>query len=275
MREDADPLVELIQDFADERQGLEGVLTRLPDAVWDASSPAKGWTLRDCVAHLAESDERAAAATEGLDPSKLQRKRPAGPLLEGTVLSSGQQWAREQPVAAVLAWWQGQGERLIAGMRLYKANDRLLWAGRQMSARSFLTARLMEHWSHGLDILETAHVEAVDTDRLRHIAHLGFITRDFAYRTRGLEPPVQPLYVELTLPSGGGLVFGPPDARDKIHGPAGDFCRVVTQRIHWSDTGLQAEGELAKEFLVVAQAFAGPPGEGRPPRGPRLESRSS
>lgn len=267
MPDEADPLIELIQDFTDERQVLKKVLTTLAEPLWDAPSPAKGWTLRDCVAHLAESDERAAAAAEGLDMSQVQRRRPAGPLLEGAVLSSGQQWAREQPVASVLAWWQEQGERLIAGMRRYKANDRLPWAGRQMSARSFLTARLMEHWSHGLDILETAEIEPVDTDRLRHIAHLGYITRDFAYRTRGLEAPSQPLYVELTLPSGVELSFGPPDAQDKIRGPAGDFCRVVTQRIHWSDTDLRAEGELAQEFLVVAQAFAGPPGEGRPPKG--------
>ena len=266
MSDQADPILELIEDFAAERQVLEHVLAELADATWDLSSPAKGWTLRDCVAHLAEADERAASAAEGLDLSKVRKRRPAGPLAEGTVLSSGQQWAREQPVAVVLAWWQEEGERLTASMRRYKANDRLPWAGRQMSARSFLTARLMEHWSHGLDILETAGVEAVDTDRLRHIAHLGFITRDFAYRTRGLEPPQQPLYVDLALPSGDALHFGPPDAPQKLEGSAGDFCRVVTQRIHWSDTELRVQGELAQEFLIVAQAFAGPPGEGRPPK---------
>ena len=124
----------------------------------------------------------------------------------------------------------------------------------------------MEHWSHGLDILETAGMPAQDTDRLRHIAHLGYITREFAYKTRGMEPPTQPLRVELTLPSGAPLAFGPPDASERITGSAGDFCRVVTQRIHWSDTELRAEGDLAREFLVVAQAFAGPPGEGRPPK---------
>jgi uncharacterized protein (TIGR03084 family) len=261
-----DSLTELLNDFAAERQVLESVLATLPPQVWDAPSQAKGWTLRDCVAHLAEADERAAAAAEGLDPAKLERRRPAGPLAEGGVLSIGQQWAREQPVEAVLAWWQWEGERLTIALRRYKADDRLPWAGRQMSVRSFLTARLIEHWSHGLDILDAAGIEAVDTDRLRHIAHLGYITRDFAYRTRGLEPPSTPLYVELTLPSGASLSFGPASAADRISGSAGDFCRVVTQRIHWSDTQLRAEGALAQEFLVVAQAFAGPPGEGRPPR---------
>ena len=92
------------------------------------------------------------------------------------------------------------------------------------------------------------------------------MTRDFAYRTNGLEPPTTPLRVELTAPSGAQWVFGPEDAPDRITGPGGDFCRVVTQRIHWSDTQLAAEGERAQEFLRIAQAFAGPPGAGRPPK---------
>jgi len=124
----------------------------------------------------------------------------------------------------------------------------------------------MEHWSHGLDIHDAAGVPPVDTDRLRNIAHMGYITRDFAYRTRGLEPPTTPLYVELTAPSGETWRWGPPDAPDRIEGTAGDWCRVVTQRIHADDTSLRCKGPHAREFLSVAQAFAGPPGKGRAPK---------
>jgi hypothetical protein len=42
---------------------------------------------------------------------------------------------------------------------------------------------------------------------------------------------------------------------------------VATQRIHHLDTALRAEGALALEFLKLAQAFAGPPGPGRQPKG--------
>jgi uncharacterized protein (TIGR03084 family) len=107
----------------------------------------------------------------------------------------------------------------------------------------------------------------VDTDRLKSIAHLGYITRDFAYRTHGLEPPETPLYVELAAPSGDTWTWGPLDAPDRIYGPAGDWCRVVTQRIHPDDTALRCEGPRAREFLSIAQAFAGPPGAGRPAKG--------
>jgi hypothetical protein len=37
----------------------------------------------------------------------------------------------------------------------------------------------------------------------------------------------------------------------------------VTQRRHPADTDLVAHGELAVEWLSLAQAFAGPPGPGR------------
>jgi uncharacterized protein (TIGR03084 family) len=166
--------------------------------------------------------------------------------------------------AAVLAWYRDANDRLIAALRTRTGEERLPWLGQPMSARSFVSARLMEHWSHGLDILEAAGVPAVDSERLRHVAHLGYITRDFAYRNRGLTPPGTPLYVELTSPEGETWTWGPPEAPDRITGPAGDFSRVVTQRIHLDDTSLRAEGAHAAEFLRIAQAFAGPPGTGRP-----------
>jgi len=50
-----------------------------------------------------------------------------------------------------------------------------------------------------------------------------------------------------------------------IRGTATDFCRVVTQRRHISDTHLEVIGPAAEEWMSVAQAFAGPPGPGRKP----------
>ena len=44
-----------------------------------------------------------------------------------------------------------------------------------------------------------------------------------------------------------------------------DFCLLVTQRRHRDDTDLVADGDVAAEWLTIAQAFAGPPGAGRQP----------
>ncbi|GAA4311118.1 hypothetical protein GCM10023178_19890 [Actinomadura luteofluorescens] len=103
------------------------------------------------------------------------------------------------------------------------------------------------------------------TSRLRHVAHIGVRTRDFAFRNRGLEPPVEEFRVALRGPDGDEWTWGPPDARQSVTGPALDFCQAVTQRRHRADLALAATGPDADRWLDVAQAFAGPPGTGRAP----------
>jgi uncharacterized protein (TIGR03084 family) len=126
------------------------------------------------------------------------------------------------------------------------------------------TARLMETWAHGLDIADALGVTPAPTDRLRHIARLGYRTRDFAHVVHGVPVPADPFRVELAGPSGDVWVFGPEDAPQRVTGPALDFCLLVTQRAHRSDLALRAEGADADRWLDIAQAFAGPPGGGRP-----------
>jgi len=142
---------------------------------------------------------------------------------------------------------------------------RLPWYGPDMSGVSFVTARLMETWSHGLDVVDVAGIARPDTDRLRHVAFIGVRTRPFSYINRGLAPNSEPVRVELTAPSGAIWEMGEPSTTNVIRGSATDFCRVVTQRRHISDTSLVVIGPAAEEWMGVAQAFAGPPGPGRQP----------
>jgi len=258
-----DVMQALVDDLVAEQRALDDALRDLPPAAWEHASPADGWLLRDCIAHLAEFDETAATIAETGEAPRGRGGRGDG------VLSARQIEARTMSVEALLAWWREARARLAAALRPLDTRARLPWVGPPMSARSFATARLMECWSHGLDALDAAGRSLPDSDRLRHIAHLGYSTREFAYRNRGLEPNAEPLRVELRAPSGATWTWGPEDAPNRIMGPAGDFCRVVTQRIHHLDTALVAEGAAARDLLEVAQAFAGPPGSGRPPRGER------
>jgi uncharacterized protein (TIGR03084 family) len=99
--------------------------------------------------------------------------------------------------------------------------------------------------------------------RLRHVAHLGVRTRDFAYAVNGLAPPDEEFRVELDAPDGGVWAWGAEDARQRVRGPALDFCLLVTQRRNRADLALAAEGPDADRWLDLAQAFAGPRGEGR------------
>jgi uncharacterized protein (TIGR03084 family) len=101
--------------------------------------------------------------------------------------------------------------------------------------------------------------------RLKHIAHLGVRTRAYSYRQHGLTPPEADVRVELTAPDGAIWVWGDAAAVDRVSGPALDFCLVVVQRRHVADTDLVCEGPHAREWLEIAQAFAGTAGAGRSP----------
>ena len=252
---------ELLDDLVAEQRYLDAALAATTEDVWERPTPCDGWLVRDVIAHLAEVDDGATAVAAGAPQYAGSRERSA----DGT-RSSGQDRARYMSRIQLVDWWRAARDRLDAALRPVDAKTRLPWAGPPMSARSFATARLMECWSHGLDALDGAGIAHVDSDRLRHIAHLGFITRGFAYQTRGLEPNTEPLRVDLRLPSGAPWSRGPEDAPSTVRGDAGDFCRVATQRIHYRDTGLSWHGAAAEEFLQVAQTFAGPPGSGRPQR---------
>ena len=143
--------------------------------------------------------------------------------------------------------------------------DRVPWYGPPMSARSFLTARLMEVWAHGADVAKAVGATRESTDRVKHIVTLGVLTQGWSYANRGMRPPQAGVQVELTAPSGQRWAFGPDDASDSITGAAEDFCLVVTQRAHVDDTGLTVHGAAAREWMLLAQCFAGPASDGPAP----------
>ena len=157
-------------------------------------------------------------------------------------------------------------ETLAAAAATLGNDTRIAWYGPSMGAKSFLTARLMEAWAHGQDVVDTVGASREPTDRLRHIAQLGFITRTWTYVNRGLEVPSTPVRVELDAPSGERWSFGPEDAEESIVGPALDFCLVTTQRRHVDDTALVVTGASARDWMEKAQLFAGPPSDGPTPR---------
>ena len=122
------------------------------------------------------------------------------------------------PDELLAAWRSNRAALAAAGATL--ANDsRIAWYGPSMGAKSFLTARLMEAWAHGQDIVDAVGATRQPTDRLRHIAQLGFITRGWTYINRGLDVPSTPVRVELTSPSGDTWSFGPDDAAESVDGP--------------------------------------------------------
>ena len=64
--------------------------------------------------------------------------------------------------------------------------------------------------------------------------------------------------VELDGPDGDTWTWGE-STSDVVRGDALDFCLVVTKRRRPDDTALDVTGPLAREWIEIAQAFAGPP----------------
>jgi uncharacterized protein (TIGR03084 family) len=123
----------------------------------------------------------------------------------------------------------------------------------------------METWAHGQDIVDGLGLTRPVTDRIEHVCHIGVRAFPNSYRANGRDVPDTPVRVELSGPSGQAWAWGEEDAGDMVRGPAFDFALVVTQRRHPADTKLDITGPVATEWMSIAQAFAGPPGEGRRP----------
>jgi uncharacterized protein (TIGR03084 family) len=164
----------------------------------------------------------------------------------------------------LLAQWRADRTSLLALARTVDPSARIPWYGPAMGARSFITARLMETWAHGQDVADALGVARVPAGRLRHVAHIGVRARPFSYLINGKALPEAPVHVALTAPDGSLWEWDAP-AADSVRGDALDFCLVVTQRRHLDDTSLQISGDAAIEWMSIAQAFAGEPGNGRVP----------
>ncbi len=264
---------ELLGDLAAEHAALDRIVADQPPEAWDAPTPAAGWLVRDQIGHLHHYDRQAVLAAT--DPAAFVAGRDAVFADPGGYEERTLAFARRVGPDELLAGWRDGRVELLAAFGELGGRERLEWYGPPMSAMSAATARLMETWAHGQDVVDA--LDALDpssagdrrppTDRLRHVAHLGVRTRRFSYAVRGLEPPAAEVRVELDAPSGARWTWGPEGVADRIAGPAVDFCLLVTQRRHRDDLDLEVTGPAAESWVEVAQAFAGPVGPGREPIG--------
>ncbi|MDH2424213.1 TIGR03084 family metal-binding protein [Sphaerisporangium sp. TRM90804] len=255
------PMSELLADLRREGDELTAVIRGIPPQAWELPTPAEGWAVRDQISHLAWFDDAATAAAT--DPEGFRATVP-GVLGRENAVDEIAATARALSAAQVLEWFLAARARSLEVFERLDPRARLPWYGFDMSAASFVTARLMETWAHGQDVADALGVSRVPTARLRHVALLGARALPYGFTVRGEEPPADPVRVELALPDGTPWAYGPEDAADLVRGPALDFCLLVTQRCALADTALEVRGETARRWMSRAQAFAGPPGGGRP-----------
>lgn len=245
------------QAFLDESKALAALLAPLAAADYATPTKFKGWTIDNILRHLhvwniaadlSLSDEAGFASfiqemAAGVRGGRL-------PDFEAAYLGglSGQ---------ALRAAWIERAEAMTATFAAADPKRRLKWVGPEMSVLSSITARLMETWAHAQAIYDAFGVERTDTDRIGNIVRLGVNTWGWTWKNRRMEPPGAMPRLQLTAPSGAIWQYG--DGEDLIAGSATEFCQVITQCRNIADTSLEVTGDVAHQWMAVAQCFAGPP----------------
>lgn len=254
----------LIQDLLDEQAALDAIATKLAPSRWNEPTASPGWSVGDQIGHLTYFDEAASTAIENPEAFAVLVASLRAAMSDGTPDGSDRLTVgdlRRLDASERLERWRRGRDRLEASARTLEDGDRVAWYGPPMSAKSFITARLMECWAHGQHVADAVGATIQPTTRLRHIARLGHLTLGWSFANRGLDVPAAQVEVRLAAPDGDTWSFGS-SATDHVVGSALDFCQVVTQVRHLDDTDLAVSGPVAAAWMDVAQAFAGPPTDG-------------
>jgi uncharacterized protein (TIGR03084 family) len=246
-------------DFLDESNALCDMLMPISETDFEMPTQFKGWTINNIIRHLhvwniavdlSLRDEAAfgafvAAMMAGVRGGKL-------PEFEASYLDglSGH---------ALRTIWMERAEATSRAFVAANPKLRLKWVGPDMSALSSITARLMETWAHGQAVYDVLGVERRDIDRIGNIVRLGVNTWGFTWKNRRVDPPGAMPQLQLSAPSGAIWEYGAPSDSGMISGSATEFCQVVTQCRNIADTSLAVTGEVAHQWMAVAQCFAGPP----------------
>lgn len=257
---------EVCADLLAEYTALADLADTLTPQQWAEQTRFYGWSPWDEIAHLHFFDGTGLLAAT--DPPAFARDAAAmrAELTGGKEISA---LTRERYTgvsgAQLVALWRARFRQLVDALAAHDPKDRLPWYGPTMSARSFATARLMETWAHGQDVYDLARRRRPPSARLRNIAHIGVTTFGWSFVNRNLPVPPQAPYIELRAHDGQTWTWNEPSDREWLRGSAEDFCLVVTQRRHPSDTDLEFSGEGTRAWMAIAQCFAGPPADGPAP----------
>lgn len=256
-------LRDLATDLHAETAALDALLLPLDDAGWATPTPAPGWSVHDQVSHLAYFDDATRLAVQ--DPEWFESECEHALLDVDAYTNEIAARFRTMPPAELFAWFHAARDQMLGMFLAMEPSARVPWFGPSMSAPAALTARIMETWAHGQDVADALGVRHAPTRGLRQVAHICVRALPNSFRTHRLPVPETPVRVVLVGPDGDEWVWGEADASESVTGSAEEFCLVATQRRHVADTSLVIVGDTAAQWMTLAQAFAGPPGEGRQP----------
>jgi uncharacterized protein (TIGR03084 family) len=248
-------------DSANESAALLDVLGQLDSDAWSTPTGCVPWTVGDQISHLAWNDDatvRALTQPDAFMASRPTTQQGIQAMVDAVIVDH-----HEMEGAALLAWFRSARASMLDAFQAADPKARMPWYGPDMNVTSKLTARFMETWAHGWDVIDALDLQYEPNDRLRHVVFLGLQALPNAFTTHGRPVPTEAVRVDVVLPSGTHYVAGHPEANNVVEGSGFELAMVVTQRCNVEDTSLRATGAIANEWLSVAQAFAGPAGSKR------------
>ncbi|PCJ36936.1 MAG: TIGR03084 family protein [Cellvibrionales bacterium] len=249
-------LTQIVADLRAEGDELYQFLLTLEEADWSRTTAFKSWTVNDVVAHLYFGDYLGVTSHKDGQAFKDFMAEVQGSGL--TLAAFTRQWLDNLSGTEMLERWRGL---FVEMCDLFAASDpklRLTWAGPDMGIQMFTTARLMETWAHSWAIYDLLGKQRLQNDSIKHIATIGVKTYQWTFVNRQLTPPGPPPHISLRAPSGELWVWNTEQKDNRISGSAVEFCQVVTQVRNIADTQLELTGEPAKQWMAIAQCFAGP-----------------
>jgi uncharacterized protein (TIGR03084 family) len=246
-------------DFLDETRGLHGLIAGLTDADYDQKTLFKGWTINMVLRHLHIWNQAAMLSLTDAAAFQGFLKDMAAGIAGGALPTFEEVYLQGLSGSALRNAWMTQAEQVANRFANADPSARLPWVGPEMSARSSITARLMESWAHGLAVYDLLGVVRKDDDGIVNIVRLGVNTFGWTFKNRREDIPGPMPRLSLTAPSGELWEYG--EGEGHITGPASEFCQVVTQTRNIADTDLRVEGLVAKRWMAIAQCFAGPPAD--------------
>lgn len=258
--------MEQATDFLAETEALYALVSHIPADEFMQPTLFKGWTVNQILQHLHFFNDMAILSlTEPETFSTAYAEFSSGYKADRSMLGITDQLLQGLSGPSLREKWMATARTVADAFSQADPKARVKWAGPDMSARSSITARLMETWAHGQAIYDLLGKVREDTDRIRNIAHLGVSTYGWTFMNREQAVPEPMPHLRLDAPSGAIWEWGVPNDAERITGPAIDFCQVVCQTRNIADVGLSVAGANASRWMAMAQCFAGPPVDPPPP----------
>jgi uncharacterized protein (TIGR03084 family) len=254
-------------DFKEECDSIAALLDGRDDDVFAKETLFKNWTIHYIIGHLHLWN---IAADQTLNaPDKFMEfitMAMTGLMEGGSHQTLQDKYFGGKTSREIYNEWKAYYPAMAERFHAADPDTRVKWAGPDMSVKSCIIARQMEHWAHAQAIFDVLGVDRVNADRLKNVAHIGVTTYSWSFKVNQREPILPKPYVRLTAPSGAIWEWNDPQDDNRVEGLAEEFAQVATQCRNIEDTALKTTGTAATEWMQIAQAFAGgketPPAKG-------------